>query len=139
VAARIFSRSGIVSLAIAARSPFRISITVENGTILASPGFAFARAGTCSSAYSTNEYNGCSTHSVPSWSKVAMRSSGGTNFELPGVVVACTKATMACLDAPSFHDGSGSVWACTCAPSASVAPSVRTRTRLSMMRSGFMR
>ena len=37
---------------------------------------------------------------------------GGTNFGLPLSVVAWTKATMACLAGPSFHDGKGSVWAC---------------------------
>ena len=40
-------------------------------------------------------YIGCSTHSVPSWSKVAMRASGGTNFGLACVVVAWTKSTIA--------------------------------------------
>src|SRR5262249_3561979 len=51
---------------------------------------------------------GCSTHSVPSWSNVATRASLGTNFGLDASVVACTKAMIACFEAPSFHDGSGS-------------------------------
>ena len=66
VAAASFSRSGIVSLAMAARSPFRISSTVENGATLASSGFAFTSAGTLSRMYITCEYIGCSTQSVPS-------------------------------------------------------------------------
>ena len=40
-----------------------------------------------------------------------MRASGGTNVGLALSVVERTKATMACFDAPSFQDGSGSVWA----------------------------
>ena len=47
-----------------------------------------------------------------------MRSAGGTNFGLPCVVVAFTNSTIACLAAPSFHEGSGSVWAWACVPSA---------------------
>ena len=111
VAARIFSRSCIGSLAIASRSP---DSTVLNGSTFASSGFALTSAGTRSRQYITWEYIGCSTHSVPSWSKVAMRSSGGTNFGLPCVVVACTKSTIAFLAGPSFQEGSGSV----CAPGA---------------------
>ena len=105
VAARIFSRSGIVSFAIASRSP---DSTVLNGSTLASSGLALTRAGTRSRQYTTWLYIGCSTHSVPSWSKVAMRSSGGTNLELALSVVAFTKSTIACFAAPSFHEGSGS-------------------------------
>src|ERR1700742_2836207 len=59
---------------------------------------------------------GCSTHSVPSWSKVAIRSSGGTNFELAWSVVARTKSRIARLAGPSFHElnespGGTCVWA----------------------------
>ena len=57
----------------------------------------------------TCEYMGCSTHNVPSWSKVAMGCTGGTNFGLDLSVVVCTNAMIACLAAPSFHDGRGSV------------------------------
>src|SRR5208337_1097027 len=53
-------------------------------------------------------YSGCSTQSVPSWSNSAMRSSGGTNFELFLSVVVLTKSIIACLAGPLFHDGSGS-------------------------------
>src|SRR5277367_6293235 len=51
---------------------------------------------------------GCSTHSVPSWSNSAIRSSFGTNFGLDLSVVACTKSRIAFFEAPSFHEGSGS-------------------------------
>src|SRR5262249_37832277 len=50
----------------------------------------------------------CSTQSVPSLSKVAMRASGGTNFGLALSVVVRTKSTMACLAAVSFQEGNGS-------------------------------
>ena len=105
VAARIFSRSCVGSFAIASRSP---DSTVLNGSTLASSGFALTSAGTRSRQYITWLYIGCSTQSVPSWSKVAMRSSGGTKSGLDLSVVAFTKSTIACLAAPSFHDGSGS-------------------------------
>jgi hypothetical protein len=48
----------------------------------ASSGFALTTAGTRSRQYMTCEYIGCSIHSVPSWSNVAMRASGGTNVGL---------------------------------------------------------
>src|SRR5215467_12910424 len=71
---------------------------------------------------------GCSTHSVPSWSKVAMRSAGGTNCGLPCVVVTSTNLTMASLAAPSFQEGSGSVWARTWVPDASPKTTASTNT-----------
>src|SRR5262245_35965290 len=58
---------------------------------------------------------GCSTHSVPSWSNVAMRSAGGTNFGLPCEVVACTNSTIALFAAPSFQEESGSPAGCATA------------------------
>src|SRR5262249_57782075 len=58
---------------------------------------------------------GCSTHSVPSWSKVATRSSWGTNVGLDLSVVFCTNSTIACLAGPSFHEGSGSPCVALCA------------------------
>src|SRR5262252_603104 len=64
---------------------------------------------------------GCSTQSVPSWSKVAMRSSCGTKLVLDLSVVVGTKLTIACLVGPSFHEGSGSVSASDCVPKASPA------------------
>ena len=41
-----------------------------------------------------------------------MRASGATNFALPFSVVILTKSVIVFFAAPSFHDGSGSVWAC---------------------------
>ena len=108
VAARIFIRSGVESFAIASRLP---DSTVLNGSTFASSGFALTSAGTRSRQYITCAYIGRSTHNVPSWSKVAMRASGGTNFGLPWVVVDWTNSTIAFLAAPSFHEGSGSVCA----------------------------
>src|SRR6516164_5625346 len=64
---------------------------------------------------------GCSTHSVPSWSKVAMRPSCGTKLLFDWSVVVFTKLTIDCLAGPSFHEGSGSVCASACAPKASPA------------------
>src|SRR6516162_6726101 len=64
---------------------------------------------------------GCSTQSVPSWSKVEMRSSCGTKLVLDLSVVVCTKLTIACLAGPSLHEGSGSVCATACVPKASPA------------------
>src|SRR4029079_10353337 len=102
VAKRIFSRSGVDSFAIAPRSPDN---TVLKGSRLASSGLPLTSAGTRSRQYTTWLYIGCSTHSVPSWSKVAIRASVGTKLGLDGSVVAFTKFTIACLAGPSFHDG----------------------------------
>ena len=68
------------SFAIASRSP---DITVLNGSTFASSGFAFTSAGTRSRQYTTWAYIGCETQSVPSWSKVAIRSDRATNLGLP--------------------------------------------------------
>src|SRR5215472_9269905 len=51
---------------------------------------------------------GCSTHRVPSWSKVAMRCSARTYAGLDWLEVARTKSRMAFFAGPSFHEGSGS-------------------------------
>jgi hypothetical protein len=51
---------------------------------------------------------GFSHHRVPSLSKTATRSSGGTASLPPGEVTDSTKARMACLLAPSRQLGSGS-------------------------------
>ena len=51
---------------------------------------------------------GCSTHSVPSLSKTAMRSGSATKSGVPSLVTFSTKATMAAFGAVSFHDGRGS-------------------------------
>ena len=134
VAARIFSRSFIESFAIASRLP---DITVLKGSTFLSSGFALTTAGTRSRQYITCEYIGCSTHSVPSWSKVAMRSAGGTNLGLPCVVVACTNSTIACLAGPSFHEGSGSVWAWARALSERRAAIAKTRAKPKKKWNGF--
>src|SRR6184192_478241 len=107
VAIRIFSRSAIGSFAIASRSPER---TVLNGSMFFNSGFSFTSAPTRLKQYITCEYIGCSTQSVPSWSKVAMRSAGGTNCGLAVSVVTLTKFMIADLAAPPFHEGNGS-WA----------------------------
>ena len=54
------------------------------------------------------KYIGCSVHSVPSLSKVAMRSGTGIQSRPPGVVVRATNSTIDCLAGPSFQDGNGS-------------------------------
>ena len=57
------------------------------------------------------KYIGCSEISVPSLSKVAMRSGTGTKSGPSGVVTLATKARIAALVGPSFQEGSGSAWA----------------------------
>src|SRR5262245_11395306 len=52
---------------------------------------------------------GCSTHKVPSWSKVAMRASGGTKVRPDPSTAARTKPMIVSLATPLFHDGSGSM------------------------------
>src|SRR4030095_3969275 len=56
-----------------------------------------------------------------------MRASGATNFGLPFSVVVLTKSVIAFFAAPSFHDGSGSVWACAWLPDS------RTKTAASII------
>src|SRR5262252_6710255 len=102
VANRTSSSSCNESLAIASRS---LDKTVLNGCRSRNCGLSFTSVGTRSKQYMTCVYMGCSTHNVPSWSNVAMRASGGTNLGLAVLVVACTKAMIACFAAPSFHDG----------------------------------
>ena len=63
---------------------------------------------TRSNAKSAWKYSGCSDHSVPSLSNVAMRSPSATKSVLPVVVTALTKSVIAVFDGPAFHDGSGS-------------------------------
>src|SRR5271168_571462 len=53
-------------------------------------------------------YIGCSAHSVPSLSKVAIRSASGTKSGETGFVTRSTKAIIAFFGSVSFHDGSGS-------------------------------
>src|SRR5262245_14458598 len=108
VAATSISNCGIVNFAIASRLPDK---TVLNGSTFFKSGFFSTTAGTRSRQYIICVYIGCSTHVVPSWSKVAMRASGATNCGLLFSVVVFTNSTIAFLAAPSFQDGSGSVWA----------------------------
>ena len=56
----------------------------------------------------TWKYIGCSHQSVPSLSKVAMRSATGTKSGPPCVVTRATKSGIDFFAAPSFQDGSGS-------------------------------
>ena len=90
----IFSKSASVNLAMAARSPVT---TALKGSSLASAGWALTTSFTRSSAKATWAYIGCSTHSVPSWSKVATRCAAGTNCGLALSVVLRTNCTMASL------------------------------------------
>src|SRR5262249_54473639 len=86
--------------------------TVLNGSSALRPGFSAASVGTRSRQYIIWLYIGCSTHSVPSWSKVAMRSSGGTKFGFARSVVDRTKSRIACFAGPSFHEASSFAGAC---------------------------
>ena len=87
-----------------------------NGSWSFHSGCCGASAFTRSRAKTSWKYIGCSAQSVPSLSKMAMRSAGGTKSGLPALVTFSTKSTMDCLAAPSFQDGSGSA---ACAASAS--------------------
>ena len=69
------------------------------------------------------QYKGCSVQSVPSWSKVAMRSAGSTYLVLDLSVVSFTKARTMSFAGPLFQDGKGSLWAWPVA----VARSLRRR------------
>src|SRR5689334_22723808 len=106
VATASVSRSCRDNLAIAAWSP---DITVLNGSAWPSFGLALTTAGTRSRIYITWLYTGCSTQSVPSWSKVAMRCCAGTKVGFDWSLTACTNSTIACLVPPSFQEGNGSV------------------------------
>src|SRR5271170_6560310 len=53
-------------------------------------------------------YIGCSAQSVPSLSKVAIRSATATKSGEPGLVTRSTKAIIAFFGFVSFHDGRGS-------------------------------
>jgi hypothetical protein len=87
------------------------SSTALNGCLVFQPGFCGAIALTRSRMKANCTYIGCSIHSVPSLSKVAMRWSGGTKSGPPWVVTRATKLVIDDLVAPSFQDGSGSACA----------------------------
>ena len=63
---------------------------------------------TRSSAKNSWKYIGCSAQSVPSLSKTAMRSAGGTKSGELFFVTFETNSTIVVFAGPSFHDGSGS-------------------------------
>jgi hypothetical protein len=67
-----------------------------------------------------------SHHRVPSLSKAAFRSGGGTNPG-PGVVTDRTNSTMAAFAAPGRHDGSGSLPVTAAYSRASMAWASRSR------------
>ncbi len=50
------------------------------------------------------KYSGCSAQSVPSLSKVAIHSAGGTKSGPPSFVTFATNSTLAFFAAPSFHE-----------------------------------
>lgn len=90
-----------------------------NGCVSFHSGCCGANAFTRSSAKASWVYIGCSTHNVPSLSKVAMRSAGGTKSGEPSRVTAATKSSIDCFVAPSFHEGSGLAVVAACADAAS--------------------
>src|SRR5664279_2071882 len=92
----------MVNFAIAALSSVS---TAWNGGVVFHSGCCGANSATRSKANMNCVYIGYSTHVVPSWSKVAMRCSGGTKDGLAGSVVTLTKVTIACFAGPSFHEG----------------------------------
>src|SRR5271169_2498782 len=87
-------------------SPLR---SEANGSWVFHSGCSRASAFTRSSANRTWKYIGCSAQSVPSLSKVATRSASGTKWGEPCLVTRSTNATMACLVAVLFQEGSRSV------------------------------
>src|SRR6266496_4842753 len=94
-----------------------------NGSLVFHSGCCGASAFTRSMANRNWKYNGCSAHSVPSLSNVAMRSGTGTKSDEPSFVTFSTKATIAFFGAVSFHDGRGSAALAMPAVKASAAAS----------------
>ena len=94
------------------------SSTALKGCLVFHSGCMGAMAFTRSSAKASCTYIGCSTQSVPSLSKVAMRWSTGTKSGPPCVRDARDKVEDRVLVAPSFQDGSGS-------PALAPAPTVK--------------
>ena len=79
-----------------------------NGSRVFQSGYCGARAFTQSKANTTWNGRGFSDHSVPSLSKVAIRSGGGTESGPPSRVTRFTKSTIDRLLTPSFHEARGS-------------------------------
>src|SRR5882724_9490597 len=99
------------------------SRTALKGCLSFHSGCKGAMALTRSSAKASWTYIGCSHHSVPSLSKVAMRCSAGTKSGPPCVVTRATKLTIDVFVGPSFHDGNAS--ACASADMGRIGP-IRT-------------
>ncbi len=108
----------------AASASMSPSIAALNGWVVAHSGCSGASAWTRSSAKASWVYIGCSTQSVPSLSKVAMRSASGTKSGLASSVTASTNATIAALASPSFQEGSGSscAWAAPATSATATSP-----------------
>src|SRR5262245_24883621 len=79
-------------------------------------------------------YIGCSVQSVPSLSKVAMRSAAGTKSGAPSFVTRVTKSSRAFFAGPSFQDGSGSAGACPAPVCGLVSPNNAAGTAASTAR-----
>jgi hypothetical protein len=84
----------------------------------------------------TWKYMGCSAQRQPSLSNVAMRYGTGTKSGEPGFVTFSTNWMIACLDAVSFYEGSGSAARLMVAVNASAPTSAAARRFC--MRGGFM-
>lgn len=80
---------------------------MKNSTV-AGVGSALTSADTRPREHASGAYTRCSAQSVPSWSKVAIRSEMGTKLGLALVVGVFADWMMALLAAPPFQDGSGS-------------------------------
>ena len=93
----------------AANSLRSLSNTALKGCLFFHSGCRGANAFIRSSAKASWVYMGCSVHSVPSLSKVAMRSAGGTNRGLDLSVAVRTNSMIADFAGPSFQEGRGSV------------------------------
>ena len=118
------------ALAAGQQAPFRSPFSSEaNGSFSFHSGCWGASALTRSRANASWKYIGCSAHSVPSLSKMAMRSVGGTKSLPPFVVTRLTKSTIDCLALPSFHEPSASA-ACACAAATASRHVVATRRKV---------
>ena len=106
-----------------ARALKSFSSTALKGCLFFHSGFFAASSLTRSSTKASCTYIGCSDHNVPSLSKVAMRSGGGTKSGEPCLVTLSTKATMACFALPSFQDGRASACPKANCGSKKIAPS----------------
>ena len=105
VAMTISSSASSPAASVALKSPLS---SEANGSVVFHSGCCDARAFTRSSAKYTCTGTGCSHQSVPSLSKVAIRSGTGTKDGEPSLVTFSTKLKMLCLAGPSFQDGRGS-------------------------------